>query len=113
MKVYREVPMWWYIAMFVGSFAMAMATIYTADSGLPWWGLIVGLIISAVFLPFVITVYAITGFSPNIQNLVQVGFMSWHQSDSSCDFDIDDWICDDSWKPSSEHVLHSLRLQHP
>ncbi|TFK37218.1 peptide transporter MTD1 [Crucibulum laeve] len=72
MKVYNEVPMWWYIAMFVGSFSMAMATIYTGHSGLPWWGLIVGLLISTIFLPFVITVYAITGFSPNIQNLVQM-----------------------------------------
>ncbi|RDB18213.1 Oligopeptide transporter 9 [Hypsizygus marmoreus] len=72
MKVYREVPMWWYIAMFFASFAMAMATIYTGGSGLPWWALIVGLIISTVFLPFVITVYAITGFSPNIQSLVQM-----------------------------------------
>ncbi|KAF5378543.1 hypothetical protein D9615_007071 [Tricholomella constricta] len=72
MKVYAEVPMWWYIAMFVASFSMAMATIYTGGSGLPWWGLIVGIIISTVFLPFVITVYAITGFSPNIQSLVQM-----------------------------------------
>ncbi|KAJ3513897.1 hypothetical protein NLJ89_g2699 [Agrocybe chaxingu] len=72
MKVYREVPMWWYIAMFFASFAMAMSTMYAGKSGLPWWGLIVGIIISAVFLPFVITVYAITGFSPNIQHLVQM-----------------------------------------
>ncbi|KAJ2918838.1 hypothetical protein MD484_g1624, partial [Candolleomyces efflorescens] len=72
MAVYREVPMWWYIAMFLGSFTMAMATIYSAKSGLPWWGLIVAIIISSVFLPFVITVYAITGFSPNIQPLVQM-----------------------------------------
>lgn len=36
MKVYPEVPMWWYIAMFIGSFAMAMATLYTGGSGLPW-----------------------------------------------------------------------------
>ncbi|KAG6915154.1 hypothetical protein DXG01_012971 [Tephrocybe rancida] len=63
MKVYPEVPMWWYILTFVGSFAMAMATMYTGHSGLPWWGLIVGLIISTIFLPFVITVYAITGGS--------------------------------------------------
>ena len=28
--------MWWYIAVLVGSFAMAMATVYTGDSGLPW-----------------------------------------------------------------------------
>ena len=53
--------MWWYIAMFLGSFTMAMATIYSAKSGLPWWGLIVAILISSIFLPFVITVYAITG----------------------------------------------------
>ncbi|KIM37745.1 hypothetical protein M413DRAFT_254678 [Hebeloma cylindrosporum] len=72
MKAYKEVPMWWYLAMFAASFAMAMATMYAGKSGLPWWGLIVGILISALFLPFVITVYAITGFSPNIQHLVQM-----------------------------------------
>ncbi|KAH8114070.1 peptide transporter MTD1 [Phellopilus nigrolimitatus] len=72
MKVYAEVPMWWYGAVFVGSFAMAMATIYTSGSNLPWWGLIIGVILSAIFLPFVLTVYAITGFSPNIQSVVQM-----------------------------------------
>lgn len=61
MKAYPEVPMWWYGAVFLGSFAMAMATVYTSGSQLPWWGLIVALIISAIFLPFVVTVYAITG----------------------------------------------------
>ncbi|KAJ6453791.1 peptide transporter MTD1 [Mycena sanguinolenta] len=72
MKVYPEVPMWWYIIIFIGSFAMAMATIYTGHSGLPWWGLIVGILISAIFLPFVVTVYAITGFGTSMQNLVQI-----------------------------------------
>ncbi|KAJ6571252.1 peptide transporter MTD1 [Mycena capillaripes] len=72
MKVYPEVPMWWYIVIFFGSFGMAMATIYTGGSGLPWWGLIVGILISAIFLPFVVTVHAITGFTTSMQNLVQV-----------------------------------------
>ncbi|KAJ7599039.1 peptide transporter MTD1 [Mycena floridula] len=72
MKIYKEVPMWWYGTVFIGSFAMAMATIYTGHSELPWWGLIVAIILSAVFLPFVITVYAITGFVPNMQNLIQM-----------------------------------------
>ncbi|KAJ3542748.1 hypothetical protein NMY22_g3390 [Coprinellus aureogranulatus] len=72
MKVYREVPIWWYLAMLAACFAMAMSTIYAAKSGLPWWGLIVALILSTIFLPFVITVYAITGFSPNVQNLIQM-----------------------------------------
>ncbi|KAJ7362521.1 peptide transporter MTD1 [Mycena albidolilacea] len=71
-QVYPEVPMWWYIAIFFGSFGMAMATIYTGGSGMPWWGLIVGLLISAVFLPFVVTVHAITGFTTSMQNLVQI-----------------------------------------
>ncbi|THG98062.1 hypothetical protein EW145_g7487 [Phellinidium pouzarii] len=72
MLVYPEVPMWWYSAVFVGSFAMAMATIYTGGSNLPWWGLIVGVLLSAIFLPFIVTVYAVTGFNSNIQNLIQM-----------------------------------------
>ena len=72
MKAYPEVHIFWYLAVFLGSFAMAMATIYTSKSNLPWWGLIVALIISAVFLPFVTTVYAIAGFAPNVENLVQM-----------------------------------------
>ncbi|KAJ7312704.1 OPT oligopeptide transporter protein-domain-containing protein [Mycena albidolilacea] len=77
----------WYILVFIGSLAMAMATIYTGGSGMPWfiigsqlisflndfrWGLVVGIIISAVFLPFVTTAYAITGFNTSMQNLVQI-----------------------------------------
>ncbi|TFK60969.1 peptide transporter MTD1 [Pluteus cervinus] len=72
MKVYPEVPMWWYLATFAASFAMAMATIYTGHADLPWWGLIVGILISAIFLPFVVTVYAITGYFSNVQSLVQM-----------------------------------------
>ncbi|KAF8182489.1 peptide transporter MTD1 [Mycena galopus ATCC 62051] len=71
-KMKEKVPMWWYIVIFFASFGMAMATIYTGHSGMPWWGLVVGIIISAVFLPFVVTVYAITGFSTSMQNLVQI-----------------------------------------
>ncbi|KAF5347867.1 hypothetical protein D9758_013819 [Tetrapyrgos nigripes] len=72
MKAYPEVPMWWYAAVFIISFAMAMATIYTGGSGLPWWGLIVAIIFSAIFLPFVVLVYAITGFVPDVQSLMQI-----------------------------------------
>ncbi|KAJ7046059.1 peptide transporter MTD1 [Mycena alexandri] len=72
MKAYPEVPMWWYIVISFSSFGMAMATIYTGDSGLPWWGLVVAILISAVFLPFVVTVHAITGFTTSMQNLVQI-----------------------------------------
>ena len=36
MKVYKEVPMWWYLVVLLISFAMAMATIYTGHARLPW-----------------------------------------------------------------------------
>ncbi|ESK86285.1 oligopeptide transporter [Moniliophthora roreri MCA 2997] len=72
MKVYKEVPMWWYAAVLLGSFAMAMATCYTGHSDLPWWGLIVAILFAAVFLPFIVLVYAITGFVPDSQSLIQI-----------------------------------------
>ncbi|KAG7087147.1 hypothetical protein E1B28_013127 [Marasmius oreades] len=72
MQVYKEVPMLWYAAVLLGSFAMAMATIYTGHSDLPWWGLIVALLFAGIFLPFVVVVYAITGFVPDSQGLIQI-----------------------------------------
>ena len=47
MKVYKEVPMWWYGVILGASFAMAMATCYTGGSQLPWWALIVALLVAA------------------------------------------------------------------
>lgn len=35
-QVYKDISNWWYLAIFVGTTAMAMATIYTSWSGLPW-----------------------------------------------------------------------------
>ncbi|TFK37217.1 peptide transporter MTD1 [Crucibulum laeve] len=72
MKVYPEVPMWWYISVFFASFAMAMATIYTGGSGLPWWGLIVALIISAVFLPFVLTLLSLIRYAHQMLGAVMI-----------------------------------------
>lgn len=46
MLVYKEVPMWWYGACMIASFAMAIATCYTGHSQLPWWALIVALLIA-------------------------------------------------------------------
>ncbi|KAJ7244463.1 peptide transporter MTD1 [Mycena rebaudengoi] len=65
MRMYKEVPMW-YITIFFASFGMAMAIIYTGGSRMPGWGLVVGILISAIFLPFVVT-----GFITSMQNLVQ------------------------------------------
>ncbi|KAK4052815.1 hypothetical protein OIV83_002102 [Microbotryomycetes sp. JL201] len=72
MQVYKEVPMWWYGVIMAASFAMAMATCYTGKSQLPWWALIVALLLAAFTFPFAIVVYAITGFNTDVQQLSQM-----------------------------------------
>ncbi|KAI5475579.1 hypothetical protein MNV49_001135 [Pseudohyphozyma bogoriensis] len=72
MLVYKEVPMWWYGVVIIASFAMSMATIYTGKSQLPWWALIVGLILASAIFPFVSIVYAVTGFDTDTQQLAQM-----------------------------------------
>ena len=51
---------------------MALGTSYGAKSGMPWWALIVALIITMVFLPVVGTLMVTVGYNPSIENLVQV-----------------------------------------
>ncbi|TFK88965.1 OPT oligopeptide transporter [Polyporus arcularius HHB13444] len=72
MKVYKEVPLWWFGAVFVVTFALGLGLCYAADSGLPWWGFLVAIIISAVFVPILGTLYATVGYSPSLQFLVQM-----------------------------------------
>ncbi|GAA5866212.1 hypothetical protein JCM8547_007204 [Rhodosporidiobolus lusitaniae] len=72
MRKYKEVPMWVYGAIMLGSFAMAMATCYTGHSQLPWWALIVAFLLSIFMFPFVCVIYAITGFKTDVQQLAQM-----------------------------------------
>ncbi|KIK05428.1 hypothetical protein K443DRAFT_641227 [Laccaria amethystina LaAM-08-1] len=72
MKVYKDISNWWYLAIFVGTTAMAMATIYTSGSGLPWWGLFAALAFAWMFIPIIGTLYATVGYAPNIEILVQM-----------------------------------------
>ncbi|KAL8293258.1 hypothetical protein RQP46_000952 [Phenoliferia psychrophenolica] len=67
---FGSVPMWWYGAILLGSFAMAMATCYTGHSHLPWWALIVAILFSSVTMPFVAVIGAVTGFSVGFGNAV-------------------------------------------
>ncbi|BGP54983.1 hypothetical protein JCM8202v2_002571 [Rhodotorula sphaerocarpa] len=72
MLVYKEVPMYIYGAIILISFAMAMATCYTGHSQLPWWALIVAIILAFFMFPFVCVIYAITGFKTDVQQLAQM-----------------------------------------
>ena len=46
MKVYKQIPRWWYFVLLLGAYAIAQATNYEGHSGLPWWALTVILLIS-------------------------------------------------------------------
>ncbi|GAA5928903.1 hypothetical protein JCM1841_001289 [Sporobolomyces salmonicolor] len=72
MLKYKEVPMWVYGFTLIASFAMAMATCYTGHSQLPWWALIVALLLSLFMFPFVCVIYAVTGFKTDVQQLAQM-----------------------------------------
>jgi hypothetical protein len=47
---------YWYIGLFIGCIAIALATSYTAHSGMPWWALFVAILFAAIFIPVVGTV---------------------------------------------------------
>ncbi|KAJ6503361.1 OPT oligopeptide transporter [Mycena vitilis] len=72
MKVYDEVPFWWYTAMFVASLAMGLATNYTANSQLPWWGFFIAVGFAVVFLPIISTLYAILCYVPGTEDIARM-----------------------------------------
>ncbi|CAD6936473.1 unnamed protein product [Tilletia caries] len=77
MSRYAEVPNWWYMATFAASFAMALAAILVWPTRLPWWALIVALLISAVFTLPAGLITAITNLQIglNVPSELIVGYM--------------------------------------
>ncbi|VDC02955.1 unnamed protein product [Peniophora sp. CBMAI 1063] len=72
MKAYKEIPHWWYLALFIVMFALGMGLSYAADSGMPAWAYIISLIFSAVFVPILGSLYATVGYQPSLQFLIQM-----------------------------------------
>ncbi|KZT66154.1 OPT superfamily oligopeptide transporter [Daedalea quercina L-15889] len=63
MKVYKQIPRWWYLVILLAAYGIAQATNYTGDSGLPWWALTVLLVIGFVFCALYSTLAALIGFT--------------------------------------------------
>ncbi|THU85518.1 OPT oligopeptide transporter [Dendrothele bispora CBS 962.96] len=72
MKVYNEVPFWWYAGLFIVSLAIGMATNYTGHSGLPWWAFFISVGFAALFLPIISTLYAVLCYVPNTQDIARM-----------------------------------------
>lgn len=70
LKNYKEVPMWVYGAILVASFVMAIATCYTGDSHLPWYGIIAAYAVACAIFPFICIFPSITGWQVSTDTLV-------------------------------------------
>jgi len=72
MKIYSEVPFWWYAGMTVISCAIALATNYTGSSQLPWWAFFIAVGFAAFFLPIISTLYAILCYVPGTEDIARM-----------------------------------------
>jgi hypothetical protein len=72
MQVYPEVPIWWYLCIFVAALVVALVTAHTENSHLPEWALIVAVIFAFITLPFYGAFYAIAGTVSSFTNLYQI-----------------------------------------
>ncbi|KAI0011908.1 OPT superfamily oligopeptide transporter [Xylariaceae sp. FL0662B] len=50
MRAYKGVPEWWYGLIFAAIFGISVAFLYVYDTQLPWWGLIISILINLVLL---------------------------------------------------------------
>lgn len=66
MRAYPEVPNWWYLTIFVISFGVSFAVIYNWPIYLPWWGLILAVAISAIFVLPIGIIQAVTNQQPGL-----------------------------------------------
>ncbi|ORX62722.1 OPT family small oligopeptide transporter [Hesseltinella vesiculosa] len=71
MDNYKEVPGWWYLALFVITLGMAFATVVCFPSDMPWWALIVALALAFVWLVPMGIVTAITSQAPTISMITE------------------------------------------
>ena len=71
MKEYKEIPWWWYMAVFLVFFALAIVTVRAWDTQMPIWALIFALIIAFVFLIPIGIIYAITNMSVGLNVITE------------------------------------------
>ncbi|KAF7732503.1 hypothetical protein EC973_003249 [Apophysomyces ossiformis] len=77
MAAYKEVPAWWYYAVYVVGIALNIGIAYANHSELPWWGVIFAIAMSSILsLPLnYITAITGTGFGLNVVAEMICGFV--------------------------------------
>lgn len=74
---YKNIPEWWYGIVFLGSFALSIATIRAWNTEMPVWSLIVALLIAIIFLLPVGIIYAKTNIAVGLNVVTEfiIGYM--------------------------------------
>lgn len=77
MRKYREVPDWWYGALFLVALAFGLGSVLGFDSQLPWWAFFVSVIVALVFIIPTSMVLAVSNIllSLNVISPFLAGFM--------------------------------------
>ncbi|CAO3564077.1 unnamed protein product [Mortierella alpina] len=71
MQTYKEVPEWWYLALFGVMLGLAIVTCEVWDYGLPWWSLLLAVGISALFSLPIGLIQAVTNQQPGLNVLTE------------------------------------------
>ncbi|KAG0167683.1 hypothetical protein DFQ28_010237 [Apophysomyces sp. BC1034] len=71
MDAYPEVPDWWYAVLFVIALGLSFVTIVLWPSDMPWWALIVAVVLALIWLLPIGIVTAITSQSPTISMVTE------------------------------------------
>ncbi|KAJ1920439.1 hypothetical protein H4219_001276 [Mycoemilia scoparia] len=76
MKNYSEVPIWWYLCLFVVMFVLSVV-LCEVFNFLPWWGLILSLAIAAIFTIPVGIIQAVSNIQPGLNLITELicGYM--------------------------------------
>ncbi|KAF9977570.1 hypothetical protein BGZ65_007339 [Modicella reniformis] len=76
MRVYPEVPDWWYLSLFAASVALSLVTCIVWDY-MPWWAVLLALAIAIFFVLPVGIVQAVTNQQPGLNIVTEyvIGYM--------------------------------------
>lgn len=72
MQAYKDIPTWWFGAIWIASVALGLFAIYQANTTLPWWAFFIACMLSTVCLVFFAALTAMFGFSLYVQPFMQI-----------------------------------------
>ena len=66
MRVYKEVPMWWYAIIFFSCLGLAMFVCEYYAINLPWWAVLTAIMLAVITIVPIGIIQAITYLSGNL-----------------------------------------------